>query len=139
VALSVFDDKSRPPADDDLAAMLGKTYPYWNQLKTAVAARCSPASSVWGFAGKNFGWSMRLKSKDRTILYMTPCRGWFLVSFALGERAVKAARDSRLPASVLTAIDGAKRYAEGRGVRFEVRDACTVRHMDTLAGIKIAN
>ena len=139
MALSAFDDKTRVPDDDDLSSTLGKAYAHWNELQALVTARRSPMSAVWGFAGKNFGWSLRLKLKDRTILYMTPRRDHFLVSFALGERAVKAAHDSALPASVLAAIDAAPRYAEGRGVRFEVRRAQTVRQMDALAAIKIAN
>ena len=46
---------------------------------------------------------------------MTPCNGFFLASFALGEKAVKAAHESDLPAHVLDGIDSAKEYAESRG------------------------
>ena len=48
---------------------------------------------------------------------MTPRERHFLVGFVLGERAVEAARESRLPESILAEIDGATKYAEGRGVR----------------------
>jgi hypothetical protein len=139
MALSAFADETHPPGDQALASTLGRTYAHWNQLQALVTARRAAMTAVWAFGGRNYGWSLRLKLKDRTIVHLTPCRGYFLASFALGERAVQAARESGLPASVLTAIDGARRYAEGRGVRFEVRDARTVRHVDTLAGIKIAN
>ena len=73
------------------------------------------------------------------MLYMTPCPGYFLASFALGEKAVKAARESGLPDSVLAVIDNAKKYAEGRGVRLEVRSAKDVKNIEKLAQIKIAN
>ncbi len=69
---------------------------------------------------------------------MTPCKGYFLASFALGEKAVKAAHESDLPASVLAVIDGAKKYAEGRGVRLEVRSAEDVRNIEKLAVVKMA-
>jgi hypothetical protein len=81
---------------------------------------------------------MRLKHKKRTVLYMTPCEGYFLASFALGEKAVKLAHESNLPSSVLKVIDGAKKYAEGRGVRLEVRNSKDVRHVEKLAVIKMS-
>ena len=68
---------------------------------------------------------------------MTPCEGYFLASFALGEKAVKAAHDSDLPTSVLRVIS-AKKYAEGRGVRLEVRNARAVRNVEKLAVIKMS-
>ena len=137
--MSVFGDKSRPPRNDDLAATLGSTFVFWNELKRLVASRFSPPSIEWGSASKKTGWGLRLKREKRTILYMTPCRGYFMASFALGEKAVKAAHESDLPVSVLEVIDNAKKYAEGRGVRLEVRSAEDVRNVEKLAVIKMAN
>jgi hypothetical protein len=70
---------------------------------------------------------------------MTPCRGYFLASFALGEKAVKASHESDLPAWVLETIDTARPYAEGRGVRLEVRSERDVATVVKLATIKMAN
>jgi hypothetical protein len=70
---------------------------------------------------------------------MTPCKGYFLVGFALGEKAVKAAHDRRLPDSVLTVIDESPKHAEGRGVRIEVRNKKDREIVKKLAGIKTAN
>jgi hypothetical protein len=137
--LSVFDDKSRPPQDDELAAMLGSTFAIWNELKKRIASRFAPLSIEWGFTSQKTGWGVRLKRDKRTILYMTPCQGYFMASFALGEKAVRAAHESDLPASVLKAIDSAKKYAEGRGVRLEVRSVEDVRNVERLAVIKMAN
>jgi hypothetical protein len=139
MALSAFDDKSRVPQDGDLAATLGSTFVFWNELKRLIASRFTPLSLEWGFTSEKTGWGLRLKREKRTILYMTPCRGYFMASFALGEKAVKAAHESDLPLSVLGVIDSAKKYAEGRGVRLEVRSAEDVRNVEKLAVIKMAN
>lgn len=139
MALSAFDDRSRPPKDDELAAVLGRGATNWNRLKDRVAARCGPVSEVWGWSGMNFGWGLRIKQRERVILYLTPCRGYFLASFALGEKAVEAARESRLPAGVLKAIEDAPKYAEGRGVRFEIRRASDVASIEALAVLKLAH
>ena len=137
--MSVFGDKSRPPRNDDLAATLGSTFVFWNELKRLIASRFAPQPIEWGFASKKTGWGLRLKREKRTILYMTPCRGYFIASFALGEKAVKSAHESDLPVSVLGVIDSAKKYAEGRGVRLEVKSAEDVRNVEKLAVIKMAN
>lgn len=139
MALSAFDDKTKPPQDDDLAAVLGKSYRLWKELKEAISAKYAPIAAEWGFSGKAYGWGLRLKRDKRAILYMTPCNEYFLVSFALGEKAVAAAHQSKLPAAILKAIDDAPRYAEGRGVRFEIHSAKDIRHMETLAEIKMAD
>jgi Protein of unknown function (DUF3788) len=138
MALSAFDDKAKQPEDADLSMTLKRSFALWNKLKTLIAARFTPLSFEWGFAGKAYGWGLRLKHKKRTVLYMTPCEGHFLASFALGEKAVKAAHNSDLPTSILAAIDSAKKYAEGRGVRLEVRNAKDVRHVEKLAVIKMS-
>lgn len=139
MTLSAFEDKSRPPQDDDLAATLGSAFVFWNELKKIIASRFPPLSTEWGFASKTTGWGLRLKHEKRTILYMTPCKSYFLASFALGEKAVKAAHETDLPVSVLKVIDSAKKYAEGRGVRLEVRSAEDVHNVEKLAVIKMAN
>jgi hypothetical protein len=139
MALSAFDDKSRQPQDDELGATLGKAFPLWNELRRLIESRFAPVSEEWGFASKSTGWGLRLKGEKRTILYMTPCRGYFLASFVLGEKAVKMAHESDLPGSILEVIDSAKKYAEGRGVRLEVRSAKDVRSVEKLAIIKMAN
>jgi hypothetical protein len=138
MALSAFDDKSKQPQEEDLQATLGSAYPQWDELKKLIAVKYAPVSIEWGFSGKSTGWGLRLKHDNRAILYMTPCKGYFLASFALGEKAVKAAHESDLPASVLAVIDGAKKYAEGRGVRLEVRTAADISNIKKLAVIKMA-
>ena len=70
---------------------------------------------------------------------MTPSLSHFVVSFALGEKAVAAARARKLPDSLLKVIDASPRYAEGRGVRIEVRTKQGIRPLVALARIKSAN
>jgi len=138
MALSIFDDESKPPKDAELAIALKDTFLFWNELKKLIALRFNPLSTEWGYSSKTTGWGMRLKNKDRTVLYMTPCEGYFLASFALGEKAVNAAHQDALPASVLKVIDSATKYAEGRGVRLEVRNGRDLRNVEKLAAIKMS-
>lgn len=54
------------------------------------------------------------------------------------DKAITAAHDSDLPTSVLKVIDVSKRYAEGTGVRLEIRRAGDLHSVETLAAIKMS-
>lgn len=139
MALSFFDDKSVPPSDGALQTALGATTGLWGELIRRIALRFPPLEEVWGYSSKSSGWGLRLKHRERTVLYMTPCKDYFLASFALGEKAVKAAQDSRLPRAVLNVIDRAPRYAEGRGVRLEIRKTRDLAAVETIAVAKMGH
>ena len=139
MALSAFADKSKEPGVEELRRVLGSASARWDDLVRHLATAHSPMDASWSFAGANWGWSLRLKRRKRTILYMTPCRRHFLVGFALGEKAVAAAHRSGLPEPIPGLIDSARKYAEGRAVRLEVRSRKDLEAAKKLAAIKLAN
>ncbi len=104
MALSAFDDKASPPQADQLATTLGRASGLWETLVATLASQYSPLSEAWKFSGQQWGWTLQLKQRKRTLLYLTPCRGHFIAGFALGEKAVKAAHRLDLPSSVMTAM-----------------------------------
>ena len=139
MALSAFADKSMEPEKEELRQTLGRASARWDELVGHLATEFEPLVVDWTFAGANWGWSLRLKRKKRTILYMTPCRKHFLAGLALGEKAVAAAHQAALPDSTLAIIDQAPKYAEGRAVRLEVRKKADLEVVKRLAAIKMAN
>ncbi len=139
MALSAFDDKTHQPNEDDLRSTLGAAYTAWCELIGLVSSRIPDVAPLWGFTGKSTGWGLRLRVHERILLYMTPCKGHFLVSFALGEKAVQSARAAKLPKNLLSTIDAAPRYAEGRGVRIPVRQSRQISALASLAEIKHRN
>jgi hypothetical protein len=42
-----------------------------------MAEKYAPLTIEWGFTSKSTGWGLRLKTEKRTVLYMTPCKGYF--------------------------------------------------------------
>jgi hypothetical protein len=127
---NAFIGKPSAPSEEDLSAALGRVRPLWDRLRAAVAL-----DGEWHSYSKKAGWSMRLKSRDRNIVYLIPGAAAFDVSFALGDRAVAAARDAGLAALV----DGAKRYAEGTAVRFPIATARDVAAAKKLVEIKLSH
>lgn len=139
MAYSAFDDASREPSDSELAAVLHGAALLWTALRTEIASRHEPVVEEWTFSGKKWGWAMRLNHKNRVILYLTPSEAAFFVGFALGEKAVTAARISDLPPALIEQIDDSQEYAEGRAGRLEVKTPEDVDHVVKIAAIKIAN
>ena len=142
---NAFIGKPGMPTDDDLAAELGRSAKaLWDRLLVGLAEQSKAeqhniVTTEWNSYSRKAGWSLRLKRDKRTILYLSPCRGCFRVSFALGGKAVEAARASGLPQRVIRIIDSAKRYAEGTGVRIDVNGPADIAIVLKLAAIKLAN
>ena len=84
-------------------------------------------------------YTLRMKKGERNIVYLSPSQGGFRASFVLGEKAVKAALDSGLPARVVKMIREAKRYPEGRAVRIDVDSAGDVLVIKKLVEIKLGS
>ncbi len=137
MALSAFDDKSKAPAPEELDAALGDAAGPWARLAARVAEAHAPITEQWNFSGAKFGWSLRLKQKERIVLYLTPQRGCFLAGVVLGEKAVTAAREAGLPEPVLALIAAAPRYAEGRGIRLTVTSPADVAAIEQLVALKM--
>ena len=136
---NAFLGKPKPPATAELTVALGPAKSLWNQLLSDLADEYNLTVQEWNSYSRKAGWSLRLKHKDRNILYLSPCEGCFFVSFALGDKAMAAARQSSLPQSVIKIINDAKRYAEGTAVRVEIKQAKDIGTVTKLAGIKLAH
>jgi hypothetical protein len=121
MALSAFADKSKRPQKQALREVLGRSSITWDALIEWAAEEYQPFTEEWTCYSEKWGWSLRLKHKTRAILYMTPQAKHFLVGMVLGEKAVAVALKMKLPATVVKEIKTAKRYAEGRALRFEIR------------------
>jgi len=128
-----------PPTSEALSAALADSAEAWRQLIDWLAEEQGVVDGDWNSSSPKHGWTFRLKLKKRTIVYLSPCNCCFRVAFALGDRAVAAARQSNLPKSVLKAIDVAPHYAEGTGIRLMVKGTKDLPAIRKLALVKLAN
>jgi hypothetical protein len=135
---SAFLDRGSPPGEPALEAVLGERAGLWASLRAHLSSEFAPLTEKWSFSGKSHGWILQLRQRQRTILYLVPCSGYFVASFALDEKAYQAAQRSGLPARVLAIVRTATTYAEGRGVRLEVRNRRDLASVERLASIKMA-
>jgi hypothetical protein len=61
------------------------------------------------------------------------------VAFALGDKAVAAAKQTKLPKKILQALAEAPRYPEGTGLRLVVNKAADLDAIRKLAEIKLVH
>ena len=139
MSLSHFGDKARPPSEADLKAVLGPTYASWKAAHELVRGAAPTVTTEWGYGSTSTGWGLRLKRGKRVLLYLTPCRRHFLVSTALGQKAVALALTRRFPATFLDLLEQAPRYAEGRGIRAQVTHSRDLQTVARLVELKLAS
>lgn len=134
----IADRGPNPPDVKALARTLGGAKALWDDLIRHVETEHAPVTHQWTASKTSALGFLRLVQKKRTILYLLPREGCFLTAFVFGEKAVAAVRASDVPATVVTMLNAARPYAEGRGIRLETRTAGDLATMKKLAAIKMA-
>jgi hypothetical protein len=136
---NAFEGKLVQPTAVEIAAALGASATSWNLLIDWLAEKHEVATLEWKSLSPKYGWSLRLKLKQRTILYLAPCNGCFRAAFILGDRAMEAVRESTLPKAIATTVQQSPRYPEGTGVRLMVKDMKDLPAIRKLVEIKLAH
>ncbi len=134
---NAFIDKLDEPTDAELMAALGPAKALWDQLQADLANKLKVNVREWKSYSRKAGWALRLKRGKRAIVYLSPSHCCFTAAFALGDKAVQAARESGLPARVIKIINEARRYVEGTAVRIDVKQPKDVAIVKRLAAIKL--
>ncbi len=136
---NAFIGRKDRPTEREVLSTLGKSAAYWQDFISWLAGEPGVTGQEWKSISPKYGWSLRLSVKKRNIVHLSPCVGCFRVVFILGDRAVKAALESGLPKGIADEIRGARRYAEGTGIRLLVNGARDLPAIRKLALIKLAN
>jgi hypothetical protein len=134
-----FTGKTKRPTEEELTAVLGPAKAVWDRFLAELAEENGVDVREWNCYSPKAGWSLRLKKKKRTIVWLGPCEGSFRVAFVLGDKAMKAARECALPERVRRILEEAPKYAEGTGVRISVKGVKDIAALKKLAEIKLAN
>jgi hypothetical protein len=132
-------DGSRKPDDVLLRKMLGKSMDLWNELRSHLAETHPPICEEWKFYGVKYGWNMKMLHGKRNLFFFVPREGGFMAGFTFGEKAVAEIERSGLPDRLKKELRESRKYAEGRGLRVEVRSRADAEAVKKLVAIKIRN
>ena len=136
---NAFIGKTKKPTEEELAAALGPVKAVWDLFIAGLAEENGVDVREWSSYSLKAGWSLRLKRKKRTIVWLAPCQGCFRVAFILGDKAMKAARECEFPQRIVRILEEAPKYPEGTGVRITVKGDRDIAVLKKLAAIKLAN
>ena len=136
---NAFVGKKEKPTPKELADALGPSLTVWNEIIGRVGTDLKVTDQEWNSYSPKYGWHLKLRFKKRNILYLGPCNKRVRVSLILGDRAVKAARESKLSKKLTKVFDEAPRYPEGTGIVLMPSSAADISSVIKLAGIKLAN
>jgi len=117
----LFLEKSEEPKEPRIKEALGNSYKYLEELISFTEYNIGAVVKEWKYYGKS-GWSMKLLLKKRNLLFFSPYKGFFRIGMVFGDKAVKEIETSDLPADIINEITSARKYAEGRGIRIDVKD-----------------
>lgn len=136
---SVFIDKTKTPSPADLKTALGNTADFWIKIEKLTREIAPKSTAAWHFSGEKFGWSYRISDSKRVLVYLLPREKYFKVALVFGNKAVLKIQHSDISEQIIKELLAAKSYAEGRGIRIDVRDNENLRDIQQLIEIKIAN
>lgn len=137
--ISIFIDKTVKPTDKDLADRLDSKYKLWQRIHDLVLSKYPNGLAEWNYSGLKYGWSFRIKDKKRAIIYLLPRDQYFKVAFVFGDKAVSKIMESGISKDIKTEINQATKYAEGRGIRIDVKNDSVIFDIEQLIDIKLNN
>lgn len=134
---SVFTDKNKTPNNNELIGSLGDTVVFWQLIRDYTFLKYPEAFEEWNFSGEKYGWSFRIKDKKRAILYFLPREKYFKVAFVFGQKAMDVIMKSSISDSIKSELESARVYAEGRGIRIDIKDDLLINDIKELIDIKL--
>ena len=138
--LSAFDDKGNTPNDGMVSDVLGETTQIWEELHAHVKNHYPNITGEWKHYGKAAGWTYKLISNRRNLLFFVPRTDCFRLRIVLGEKAAECAEtDNELPNDVKKSICAATPYIEGRSIDIDVNRREQVETIKRLLRIKYEN
>lgn len=137
--ISIFTDKAIKPTEKDLIENLDSSYELWKQIHEFVLEKYPTGLAEWNFPGKKYGWSYRIKDKKRAIIYFLPRDKYFKVAFVFGQKATDIVLASDISSDIKTELEQATKYAEGRGIRIEIKNDTILSDIKQLIEIKLKN
>ena len=135
----LFGDKNNKPNDELLLDKIGKSFKYWVEIQKHVKSNYEKVMNEWKFYGKNYGWQLKTLLNKRNLFFLIPSEASFKIIFIFGDKAVEEIKKSNISDELKSAVVGAKKYAEGRGLSIIVKNKEYIADIITLISIKVSH
>lgn len=139
MSASIFDLKFVEPNDKMLVAELGETKGFLNKIESFIKDEYGDLTLEWKFYGQKSGWVLKMFNKKRNLLFVVPCKDYFIIVFTFVDKAVDEVIASTLPEFIKQEVFIKKKYLEGRSIQLEVRTDEQCENILNLIRIKMRN
>ena len=126
MAKSVYLDRAMQPDELVLAVAFGAHKQYWDEIILHVSEIYPTFSQEWKYYGNAWGWSLVLKSKTKTLCYLTPGTERFHVSVIFNDRGRAFVASAALPKGIIQAVAAAKDNPKNIPYDFEIKEATDI-------------
>ena len=92
----------------------------------------------WKYYGIKNGWVLKTFLKKRNLFFIVIYHGYFRISFVFGDKAVDSILESNVSDETKQSLNEARKYAEGRGISFDIFDSKHLDDIKKLIRIKVA-
>ncbi len=134
---SIFTDKNKTPDKNDLKMALGESNELWQIIVEYVFHKYPNGIEFWSYMKQS--WFFRINDKKRAILYLLPRDRFFKAAFMFGQKATEKILESNISETIKEELKSARIYAEGRGIRLDVKDTSLINDIKTLIDIKLGS
>ena len=136
MSVGLFTDKHHEPTDEEIIAALGSKLPLWQELIQFIQEKYPSQEDFKFFYGKDYGWGLRFRIKDRLLTTLYPRRDGYTAQVILNPAAVDMVQQMNLGQNTQAAMARAKPYPEGRWLFILVESQGDVGDLQQLIGLR---
>lgn len=137
MSASIYHEKLVTPNEKMLAYDLEESIIYFNSICDYIKKEYNELRFEWKFYNKKSGWILKMLNNKRNILFIVPQQKFFVVVFTFGEKASDFIFASNLPECIKQELFKAKKYAEGKTIRLDVKNKIDLDHILALIKTKM--
>ena len=137
MSIGAFTDKKQRPTEAEIRSMMGAGLPDWDELVQYVREQYAPDEELRFMYGKKYGWALRFQMRAKLLTSFYPTEGGLTVQINLGPEAVDRALQMDLGENVLSVINRATAYSEGRWLFIPVKTPQDIQDIQRLIALRV--
>jgi hypothetical protein len=135
---NIFKIKDEPPGEETIKNKLKEKYLLLVAIRKFIRKNIGETNEEWKYYGVKNGWILKTFLKKRNLFFIIIYDDHFRVSFVFGDKAVNSIVKSNVADETKKSLKEARKYAEGRGISFEVYDNKQFDDIQKLIKIKVS-
>ena len=134
---NIFKIKDEPPDEAGIKKIINEKYLLIDAIRQFIREDVGETNEEWKYYGVKTGWVLKTFLKKRNLFFIVIYKGYFRISFVFGDKAVSSILESDVSNETKKSLNEARKYAEGRGISFDIYNYEHLEDIRKLIKIKI--